>query len=153
MRRVGGVADSATDGMELPPQRAKTGPARDPGLAARRRWVEENPLKPKPGLSEPPVGVERCRRFGRAPSRKAREGAHPLFLLCLHLTVRVTRRRWGPPAQRVQLHQLMHLIPWSKCRYQREPAAEPWTRPRRIPPIDHTTLQKTRYAPESFSSA
>src|ERR1035437_1652593 len=45
-------------------------------------------------------GVERCRRFGRAPSRKAREGAHPLFLLCLHLTMRVTRRRWGPPARR-----------------------------------------------------
>jgi len=37
--------------MELPRQRAKTGPAGDPGLAARRRWVEENPLKPKPGLS------------------------------------------------------------------------------------------------------
>jgi hypothetical protein len=51
IRRVAGVADSATDGMELPPQRAKTGPAGDPGLAARRRWVEENPLKPKPGLS------------------------------------------------------------------------------------------------------
>jgi hypothetical protein len=41
--------------MELPPQRAKTGPAGDPGLAARRRWVEENPLKPKPGLTGPPV--------------------------------------------------------------------------------------------------
>src|ERR1019366_4605692 len=39
----------------LPPQRAKTGPAGDPGLAARRRWVEENPLKPKSGLSGPPA--------------------------------------------------------------------------------------------------
>jgi hypothetical protein len=57
MRRVAGVADSATDEMELPPQRAKTGPAGDPGLAARRRWVEENPLKPKPGLSGPAVQV------------------------------------------------------------------------------------------------
>jgi hypothetical protein len=57
IRRVAGVADSATNGMELPPQRAKTGPAGDPGLAARRRWVEENPVKPKPGLSGPPVQV------------------------------------------------------------------------------------------------
>ena len=57
IRRVAGVADSATDGMELPRQRAKTGLAGDPGLAARRRWVEENPLKPKPGLSGPPVQV------------------------------------------------------------------------------------------------
>jgi hypothetical protein len=55
IRRVAGVADSATDGMELPPQRAKTGPAGDPGLAARRRWVEENAVKPKPGLRGPPV--------------------------------------------------------------------------------------------------
>ena len=74
IRRVAGVADSATDGMELPPQRAKTGPAGDPGLppqraktgpagdpglAARRRWVEENPLKPKSGLGGPPVPVKR----------------------------------------------------------------------------------------------
>jgi hypothetical protein len=72
IRRVAGVADSATNGMELPPQRAKTGPAGDPGLppqpaktgpagdpglAARRRWVEENRLKPKSGLSGPPVRI------------------------------------------------------------------------------------------------
>ena len=73
IRRVAGVADSATDGMELPPQRAKTGPAGDPGLAARRRWVEENPLKPKPGLK----GATRAAKRGHCISTAIRKTRRP----------------------------------------------------------------------------